>query len=128
MADECQREVISWLLAEELAEEPWGDFKFWYEGAPGYSELPAWCTEYEYRTVFVDELLGRAPTPDGWKRVASFSHSGEGPCPWQGTNLSEEVCSLCEHEAESGRHPCEGWIYIGDGWREVVYRRPRDES
>lgn len=125
---DARRDAIEWLLGEELAKEPWGDFNFWYEGAPGFSDVPAWCDEWEYRTAFVDELLGRAPTPEGWERVMAYAHSGEAPCPWQGCDLREEVCSLCECEAIQGRHPSDGWLYIGDGWREVVYRRRREES
>lgn len=124
---DAHRDAIEWLLGEELADEEWEGFDYWYDGAPSYSEFPEWCNEWEYRTAFVDELLGRAPTPEGWERVASFSHSGEAPCPWQGCDLGEEVCSLCEQIAESARHPYEGWLYIGDGWREVIYRRRRED-
>lgn len=127
MADERQREAISWLLAEELEEEPWEEFDYWYAGAPCYSDFPAWCEEYEYRTAFACELFGQVETPEGWERVIAFAHSGEAPCPWQGCDLREEVCSLCEQVAESARHPYEGWLYIGDGWREVVYRRRRED-
>lgn len=122
-----ERDVVSWLLTEELADEEWEGFDYWYDGEPSYSEVPTWCERFEYRTAFVCELLGQVETPEGWNRVASFAHSGEGPCPLQGIDLSEEVCPLCEWATSNGCHPYEGWIYLGDGWREVVYRRRRED-
>lgn len=129
MTDEHQREAISWLLGKELADEEWEGFAYWYYGGPDFSDVPAWYDEYEYRTAFVDELLGHVPTPEGWERVESYAHSGEGSCPYQGCDLGEDVaaCPLCEWEVSKGYHPYEGWLFIGDGWNEVVYRRPRED-
>lgn len=123
-----ERDIISWLLLEGPADEPWGGLDYWYSGAPGYSEFPAWCERFEYRTAFVCELFGQVETPEGWERVMAFAHSGEGPCPLQGCDLGAESCPFCECEAEQGRHPSDGWLFIGDGWREVVYRRRREDS
>ncbi len=100
--------------------EPHPDFRdewdgvvaYWYEGVPEYA------TELGHlegaRTAILDCLFGCPPPPEGWKQVASYSSSGEAQCWWcEGTGEgSEEPCSLCEGD---------GYVYLGDGWREVVF-------
>lgn len=150
-----EREQIGWvfgLTGGELSDVPWEhlhgadgashdalalhamwyDFAYWYEGAPEYSERD--FDEFEtIRTVVAQELYGVVPNwlvePDGsvWKRVGSFTSSGEAECPGKhedGPGLVTDAhcaggdrCVLCD-EAKGEAH---GYIYLGEGWSEIVY-------
>lgn len=105
-----------------------GVFAYWYEGVP-YSDADR---EYIYRTAIVNEAYGACQTPEGWERVAAHTNSGETDCPGNGLiDKSFGVrCYLCETEfvvsGDHGSHP--GTIYIGEGWVEVVFRRPYDDD
>lgn len=109
---------------------------YWYEGVPEYAEesFPElnhhdiYSTTHEYRTIVRDVTFGSPPerTIDGWERVATFTSSGETECPERGgyawvptVDEGSGPCYLCE--AKPGEE--HGYIYIGDGWAEVVYRR-----
>lgn len=69
---EMKERVASWSLAK-LEAEPWEGFALWHKGATGFRDV-----KFEYRTSFINEAYGYAPTPRGWERIASF------PCPLQG--------------------------------------------
>lgn len=118
-----------------------GGVRHWYTGVPSYTEglngagrircrtcnsygdevdCPA-CdgsgqVEVEVRTAILNCIDGWPTPPRGWEQVASFSSSGEATCSWCASGVAPEggVCKLCEGE---------GYIYIGDGWYEIVYRR-----
>lgn len=107
----------------------------------------------EYRTVIVDEMYGRADTPTGWERVDAYHSSGESECWWDGPGTDDEHVEAREArqqrakqrqrqqyegtvptpaeaaQAEEDEESCcklcddDGFVYIGDGWFEVVYRR-----
>ena len=90
---------------------------YWYEGPPDYA-MELRHDDAEVRTAILDCLFGFPEPPEGWKRVAAFSSSGERECWWCGDGTCNEAerdaCKLCEGD---------GLIYLGDGWHEVVYRR-----
>ena len=50
--------------------------------------------------------------------MGCYTSSGESECWWCGPGTGNEgdqsECKLCEGD---------GYVYLGDGWREVVYRR-----
>lgn len=103
---------------------------WWYDGvpeyvpsseAPMYSDIPCRHCDpemgcrgwYEYRTLIRCELwrqLSRADLPPGWEVWGRYSSSGE-----------------CEHPGyapgECDERDPERWVYLGDGWHEVVIRR-----
>jgi hypothetical protein len=132
------------LTGGELEDEPWiptyvtdtynevrpVTFTYWYQGVPEYAEED--FTDWSwggYRTVCRDEIFGQMPatvTDDEgtWRVVARYSSSGEIECP--GRQFDNEVspfpfpCPYCEATADdTDGH---GYIYIGDGWAEIVYR------
>lgn len=107
-----------------------GAFRYWYDGVPDYAEIRDKYSE-TYRTVVVDELFGAAPSAirDGqgiWKKVRSFRSSGETECPGRqdegdvtkDSASNGEYCDYCE--ANIGEE--HGYIYLGDGWGEVIYQ------
>lgn len=131
--EEIEREKMEWIFGEELHEpgERWKDewdgvFAYWYEGAPDYAPEYNRDFDREYRTAILNEVYGIAETPEGWERLASWSSSGERECPYQGQEELQGAtqCYLCEEPVGlDGQHPNEGWLYIGEGWGEVLYRR-----
>lgn len=78
------------------------------------------------RTVIADETFGREPETvwdaEGreWRRVASYTSSGEAECPLSNKPVGEQdegaPCPLCEADAGE-RHDM---VYIGDGWSEII--------
>lgn len=95
---------------------------YWYEGVPDYVSLGELALDFddEARTAITDCLFGFPEPPEGWKRVASFSSSGEAACWWcagdagggTGNEDERDGCQLCEGD---------GAIYLGEGWCEVVF-------
>jgi hypothetical protein len=60
-----------------------------------------------------------------WELQATFVSSGEAECPQGTESVEEERCPLCD-EARGQSH---GYIYLGDGWAEAVFRNdPRNPS
>lgn len=112
------------------ADEPWPRC-FWYEGVPEWAEMEllgcrgSLCDgTHEYRTIVSDETWGPRYTPIGWERVEAYFSSGETECrckyereTGEDTGKPDPDCPLCEGN---------GYIYIGDGMAEVVYRRLED--
>lgn len=146
MVDErAQIQEVFGLTGGELESEPWdlpctdayGKLQsfhcaYWYEGVPEWagSDFPDvdGDTTHEYRTVVRDVTFGPPPeyTLDGWERVKVYSNSGEVECPYRQVNPGEEVqaagtdpCPLCEEPLDQPHM----YVYIGDGWAEVIYRR-----
>jgi len=88
------------------------------------------------RTALLDCVFGFPEAPEGWERIASFSSSGEASCWWCGpgtdwdgsdeqelARIREPVTNTC-YRGNPTCKLCEGggYVYIGDGWHEVVYR------
>lgn len=114
----------------EFQDEWDGIFAYWYDGYPEYvsSDDNDWYEQLDrthvFRTAIVCELFGQAKTPEGWERVGSFTSSGERECSWRtAEDLEYERCPLCEEKIKNKKHPDEGFVYLGDGWYEVVYRQ-----
>lgn len=115
-------------------------FRYWYDGLPDYVGRREFPDQYDasYRTVVDCEMYGESPAVVyeagvAWHKVAVYRSSGETECPGQhedegnvvtteqrlcGTEDGPGRCTLCE-EPVGEEH---GYIYLGDGWSEVVYR------
>lgn len=91
----------------------------------GSAECPA-CEgmghlDLEVRTAIICCIFGFPAPPEGWTQVASYSSSGERECWCCGVDAvgdeedhEPDGCELCAGD---------GYVYLGDGWAEVVYRR-----
>ena len=104
----------------------------WMEGVPDWIEQKelsdtrfdkrcGWDDTHVYRTAWVCELFGEEETPPGWERVESYTHSGETECYCRDSDEATAEggvpgCTLCEGD---------GLIYVGEGYREVIYRAPK---
>lgn len=97
---------------------------YWYKGVPEYVTVAELGLDFdscgEVRTAIVCCIFGPPAPPDGWRQVATYSSSGEAPC-WSCVGGADgdrdgntEGCKLCDGD---------GYVYFGDGWAEVVYRR-----
>jgi len=137
--ERAQVEQVFALTGGELNDQPfqaWSDasrdgaplsFAYNYDGAPEYSDLPD-RYETEYITIVSDCLFGSESDvlyqANGvrWIKVASFRSSGETECPCKQGDCDgddDRPCPLCE--AQQGE--AHGYVYLGDGWCETVYRR-----
>lgn len=155
---EIEREQIEWvfgLTGGELRFEPWtyevggkeSRFPYWYEGVPDYASgdfSDQYDSGVEYRTVVTQALYGAPPEriesgsegqieDAGWLLQRMYHSSGETECPGRddgdGTVTEEHTdggdrCVLCE-ELLGEQH---GYIYLGDGWVEAVYRIQNEEE
>lgn len=135
-------ERVFGLTGGELNDRPWepfapkegnyfdGDhyeresFRYWYDGAPSYA---SGFDDSEHTTVVQCIMFGSPPEvlyERGYRyeKVATYTTSGEDECPCaQDREEGHDVpgpCPLCETSADDDSH----YIYIGDGWAEVVYR------
>ena len=125
------------LKYEVSAEDPrntQGAFLYHYDGVPEYVEGDyAAFSHHEFFTVIKDCCYGLPPEQviiggKTWVRSDHFTSSGERPCPCQDYTDSDEgadpyvgvQCPLCERGADEKAH---GYIYLGDGWTEVIYTR-----
>lgn len=138
--ERMQIEEVFGLTGGELETTPWEPiaqdgqreltfkFTYWYTGVPSYAQE---LDDYDHETLTVvrDELFGQVPETvtdetGTWDLVARFSSSGECECPGRVNDgeLANQFpipCSYCD-AGEDDEH---GYIYIGDGWAEIVYRK-----
>lgn len=93
-------------------------YRYWYDGPPEYAAGDYRDERRRLITVAACELYGSVEAPSGWERINTFSTSGETSCPWCGDGTGNEEgredCLLCEGD---------GYVYIGDGWREIVFAK-----
>jgi hypothetical protein len=142
-AADVARQQIEWvfgLTGGELSAGPWAGYAYWYEGLPSYAaqDYPDRFKEgVEYRTVIHSGLFSAPPTTlDGFAFVQSFSSSGECECPGQsedGDSEDDGDSVVCVTHCADGETTCalcgeslgesHGYIYLGDGECEAVYRR-----
>ena len=93
--------------------------------------------DYELRTMLVCRMYGREDVPEGWEELGNFRNSGEAEC-WHcgpGTDWEGSEKQKLAREKEPNTNTCYrgdpscklckggGYVYIGDGWFEVVYRK-----
>jgi hypothetical protein len=142
-SERMQIQEVFGLTGGELYDEPWtptyitdtfGEsrertFTYWYEDPPAYAmeDFEDWSS-VNYRTVCANEMFGQVPATvtdeqGTWSVVARFGSSGEVECPGlvNAGELAEHIpfpCPYCEGDEDSGH----GYIYIGEGWSEIVYR------
>lgn len=113
----------------ELSEKPWGRFRHWFDGPPswaGRTEYPdMYDGEVEYRTVLICEMYGEHDTPNGWRRLNTYRSSGEADCWWCGDGTDYVSEHKGEHDPKCKLCEGSGYVYLGDGWGEVVYKRVR---
>lgn len=118
---------MAWLFGltgGELNDEPWAGYRYNYDGVPEYAttDFPdRW--QHRFRTIIGSFLFTepneRLEDDEGeWERAAVYASSGEAECPFRPGLVQEGRCILCE-EPRGEEH---GYIYVGDGWAEVVYR------
>lgn len=131
-----------WVIERE-GDNPWVNH-FWYENVPEWaeSEFPEWPIR-NYRTIVRDTMFGAPPDRlETWTKVATYMNSGETECPGRqedsfstpkGVHFEKSAndvplvradqcdggnrCYYCE-EKIGDEH---GYIYLGDGWAEIVY-------
>lgn len=130
--DDTERQEIEWvfmLTGGELNDAPWGGFAYNYDG------VPEWAAsdfddrfDHEYRTIIGCFVYGSPPEQivdaEGvWELRATFASSGEAECPLRPEVVEDERCPLCD-EPSGEPH---GYIYLGDGWAEAVYRLQSDD-
>jgi hypothetical protein len=124
-----QIEQVFGLTGGELSDESWQGFAHWFEGAPEYATEHKDTDEHTHRTIVGNFIFSSPPESiedNGirWEKVATFVSSGETECPGVHgdynlvENDAHEPCPLC---GEKWNEP-HGFIYIGEGWAEVVYR------
>lgn len=118
----------AWQATERDSETVW-TFHHYYEFPPEYAERDFDSTAHSFRTVVRSNMFGEPPEQlAGWTKVATFGNSGEAECPGQHeeTNLvraeqcaeGSDRCFYCEAQVGEAH----GYVYIGDGWAEVVYQ------
>ena len=134
--ERAQIEMVFGLGGGELHEpdsrfpDEWdGVFAYWYNELPHYvreSEINPGPMQFQFRTAIVCELYGQARTPEGWTRVAHWTSSGESgecwACEPEDPNedpLHRDDCPICKGD---------GFVYLGDGYREVLYATPWDDE
>lgn len=129
---QIEREQVEHVfsLCGEL-ENPWiadnDSFPYWFEN------VPDWCKKdfpdrfdrgVNYRTVIEDCAFSLPPeiiTHNNvkWIRKAVLGpSSGECECPLKQDEISEVQCKYCDCDPGQ-KHE---FVFIGDGWCEVVYR------
>ncbi len=132
-----EREQVEWvfgLTGGELNDEAWGGFAYNYDEVPDYvrRDYPdLYDGNVSYRTVVGYFVYGSPPEEliddEGiWERRATYASSGETECPLSPDRVEDARCPLCDSEPGDPH----AYIYVGDGWAEVVYRleRPSDEE
>lgn len=140
---EIERESVEWVFAltgGELEDKPWrfasvdknGELErhwawYWYEGQPEYLKQDY---SHTYRTAVLWWEPPKKIRSHGreWRLVGLYRSSGETECPARGCDEGVEVlekqcdggnvCPLCEEDVGETH----GYIYLGDGWCEAVYR------
>jgi len=109
--------------------------RYYYDGVPEYVEREFSRKGGDYITIVEDESFCPMPRKirargREWVKVARYGSSGETECPakqadeegddheWAHKLIGDDgLCKLCEEPP--GSH---SFIYIGDGWGEVVYK------
>jgi hypothetical protein len=146
-----EKEQVEWvfgLTGGELSDEPWlvavenhGEeeartFVYWYEGVPEYAaedHKDRFDEGVQYRTIVKDcsclvPMHEKLRDEQGeWVLVRTFSSSGETECPAKNddeTKIAEKKCLLCD--ADPGDE--HGFIYLGDGWLEAIYRNQEEKE
>lgn len=141
--DRNEREQIEWvfgLTGGELNDKPlryanlvccmkhpeyerhWAPY--FYDGVPEYARRIEYKLGGSFMTVVHCALYGsempRVIYAGGkrWRKIATYTSSGETECPGKDFDSPSRPCPLCEAR-EGEEH---GMIYIGEGWAEVVYR------
>jgi hypothetical protein len=147
MTDEEQlkleRQQVEWvfgLTGGELADKPivlkdmeareW-TCHYHYDFYPDYaeSELERQFFLFDKMTIVRDCLYGMPPTVlvdeygRYWTQIACFASSGETSCP-DTDSITGDLCPMCEGIHAEGET---SYIYLGDGWRELVYVSPEEE-
>ena len=138
---ECVEEVFR-LTGGELNDKPWVVFcdpelteedrlAYSYDGTPEWAD-EANDTDHTYVTVVSDCSHGEEPEKlytkgSRYEQVQTFVSSGECECPFKHVNEDDvdeddpsktRPCVYCE--AQAGEE--HGYIYLGEGWCETVYR------
>jgi hypothetical protein len=124
-------ECVFGLTGGELADESWAGHKYWYEGIPDYAGedfTDEYAEEVRYRTIVCCYLFSSPPekleSDEGSYCLAkTYANSGETTCPGHSDQdnagqVVEEMCPLCEMK----KGEAHGYIHLGDGWAEAVYR------
>jgi hypothetical protein len=146
-AERQQVELVFGLTGGELEHEPWNGFAYNYEGVPEWAQSDFKDRhDREYRTVVACFLYGGPPerivdASGVWTLQATFLSSGETECPLRDVDEEEqeemyahreqrlnlprtERCFLCD-EKRGVEH---GYIYLGDGWCDAIFRLEGHES
>jgi hypothetical protein len=170
--DNMERQQVEWvhgLTGGELSDRPLrildttgrGRFwaRYWYDGAPEWSDEHAYASGRKgwrgsWRTLVWDSgaygdfqppATFRDSSGRRWRKLNSYSSSGEAPCPvpenhpgrvtrkdaklsekWNGPGARPSWykrrarCPMCDERIGSEH----GFLYLGEGWIEAVYYSP----
>jgi len=131
-------EQVFALTGGELEDETWvyhqegkeGRIAFWYEGQPSYVAQKYYANYRNYRTAILCCLFSAAPHQipgkpgeKPWMLQEIFASSGEARCSRGGVPVQDPVCELCGEKFGTSH----GYIYLGDGWVEAVYKQESEE-
>ena len=139
-----EKEQVEWvfgLTGGELEDGSLVDSKgetiarFWYKFAPDYAEreLNSKHDHPDFITAVVCEMYGTMPDEfrmgdDVYRKVETYRSSGETECPLRDTEDPLDFpkdengrCVYCDESEDEVKAEGHGYIYLGDGWAEVVY-------
>lgn len=108
---ELNEGLLQWQIKDTQYE-----CKYWYNGVPDYYE-PETRNNGSYFdtriTLIQNYPLATEDLPEGWVLEAEFTTSGE-----------------CFHPdwAYSEREDPPEYVYLGEGWREIIIRKTYDEA
>ena len=130
---ELSDKPVAYTYETEDGETKHGVFQHTYEGVPEYAQSDFADAPFAYRESSVDYFTAVTDCLWGlpalridvagktYVRVADYRSSGEIECYCHELETPlDTTCPLCERDPKSTDGP--GYIYLGDGYCEVVYR------
>ncbi|MDM7992981.1 MAG: hypothetical protein QUS11_06665 [Candidatus Fermentibacter sp.] len=132
--DREHMEIVFGLTGGELHDGPRGGFAYTYDGPPDYAhDQFSDLYSADYMTVLHYGLFTESPScfehaGTLYRRVvgAIYRNSGEAECLCNDCEALDmaayemgDRCPVCENDV---REPGRRYVYIGEGWSEVVYR------
>lgn len=122
------------------------EFAYWYTGVPDYAHDDFEDRDdEEYITIILADcqapnylVVEKDGTRNTWQFEESYASSGEVECPYRASgepsdkevitdhlepSISSSLCPFCDEKIGDSH----GFIYLGDGWCEAVYKFTDEE-